>query len=207
MIIYFVRHGESEGNSQNMHQFSHTPLSEKGRKQAEALAERLKDVNFDLIYSSSSARAKETAEIINKIVNSRVETWDDLIEMKMPSEIRGKKVDDPEVMKIKKVIWENYPKGNWKYSDEETFEELNERAKKVLKHLEEIHNDQTILVVSHSTMIKAIVGIIVFGEKLTPDTLFAMRFHMWAQNTGITICEKHPKYGWQLNTWNDMTHV
>ncbi|NMC60503.1 MAG: histidine phosphatase family protein, partial [Candidatus Methanofastidiosa archaeon] len=33
MIIYFVRHGESEGNSQNTHQFSHTPLSEKGREQ------------------------------------------------------------------------------------------------------------------------------------------------------------------------------
>ncbi|NMC61466.1 MAG: histidine phosphatase family protein, partial [Candidatus Methanofastidiosa archaeon] len=143
----------------------------------------------------------------NKEVNSKIEILNDLIEMKMPSEIRGKKVDYPEVMKIKKMIWENYPKGNWKYSDEETFEELNERAKKVLKHLEENHSDQTILVVSHSTMIKAIVGNIVFGEKLIPDTLFAMRFHMWAQNTGITICEKHQKYGWQLNTWNDMTHV
>lgn len=207
MIIYLVRHGESEGNSQNTHQFSHTPLSEKGIRQAEALANRLKGLHFDLIYSSSSTRAKETAEIINKSVNSKIETWEDLAEMKMPSEIRGKKVDDPEVMRIKKQIWENYTKGNFRYSDEETFDELNERAKRVLKHLEDRHEGQTILIVSHSTMIKAIVGNIVFGEKLTPDILFAMRFHMWAQNTGITACEKSEKYGWQLNTWNDMTHV
>ena len=127
--------------------------------------------------------------------------------MRTPTEIRGKSVDDPEVVRIKKLIHENYYNGNFKYSDEETFDELNERAKRVLKHLEEIHENQTILVVSHSTAIKALVGRIVFDDELTPKVLLMMRFHMWANNTGVTICEKHPKYGWQLDTWNDMTHL
>jgi phosphoserine phosphatase len=207
MIIYFIRHGESEGNKENTHQHTNTPLSDGGIKQAESLAERLKDVHFDLIYSSTSTRAVQTAELINKKLNVKIEPWDDLIEMKMPSEIRGKSIDDPEVVKIKKLIHENYYKGNFKYSDEETFNELNERAKRVLKHLEEKHGNQTILVVSHSTAIKAMVGRIVFDDELTPKVLLKMRFHMWANNTGITICEKHPKYGWQLDTWNDMTHL
>jgi hypothetical protein len=52
-----------------------------------------------------------------------------------------------------------------------------------------------------------LVGRIIFEDEFTPRTLLKMRLHMWANNTGITICEKHPKYGWQLNTWNDMTHL
>jgi len=207
MVIYLIRHGESEGNKKQTHQFPHTPLSENGRLQAGALAKRLEGVPFDLIYSSTSTRARETAEIINKKVNCKIETSEDLAEMKMPSEIHGKKVNNPKVVKIRKQIWDNYPKGNWRYSDEETFEELNERVKRVISHLEEKHNNQKILIVSHSTMIKAIVGRVVFADGLTPETLFSMRLRMWAQNTGITICEKHKKYGWQLNTWNDMTHV
>jgi len=207
MIIYFVRHGESEGNKENTHQHTNTLLSEKGIKQAEALAKRLNGVHFDTIYSSDSTRAKQTAEIINQETNTNIEYWPDLVEMKMPSEIRGKKVDDAEVVKIKKLVHENYYKGNFKYSDEETFNELNERAKRVLKHLGEKHDNQTILIVSHSTAIKAIVGRIVFENELTPKVLLKMRFHMWANNTGITICEKHPKYGWQLNTWNDIAHL
>lgn len=207
MIIYFVRHGESEGNKKNTHQNVNTPLSDKGIKQAEALAKRLKDVHFDIIYSSDSLRAKQTAEIINKETKTNIEYWPDLVEMRMSSEIRGKSVDDPEVIKIKKLIHENYYKGNFKYSDEETFDELNERSKRVLKHLEEKHGNQTVLVVSHSTAIKATVGRIVFDDELTPKVLLKMRFHLWANNTGVTICEKHPKYGWQLNTWNDMTHL
>ncbi len=207
MLIYFVRHGESEGNKNNIHQHPDIPLSDNGIKQAQSLAKRLKSIHFDLIYSSPNKRALQTTEILNKSLNTKIETWDDLIEMKMPSEIWGKKVDDPDVMKIKKLIWKNYHTGNFKYSDEETFNELNERAKRVLKHLEEKHENQTILVVSHSTAIKAMVGRIVFNDELTPNMLFRMRTHIWANNTGITICEKTERWGWQLNTWNDMTHL
>jgi broad specificity phosphatase PhoE len=207
MIIYFVRHGESEGNKENTHQHTNTSLSDKGINQAKSLAKRLKDIHFDIIYSSDSLRAKQTAEIINKETKTNIEYWTDLVEMRMPSEIRGKKVDDPEIVKIKKLIHENYYKGNFKYSDEETFDELNARAKRVLKHLEDKHENQTILIISHSTAIKAMVGRIVFEDELTPKVLLRMRFHMWANNTGVTVCEKHPKYSWQLDTWNDMTHL
>ena len=207
MKIYFVRHGESEGNKSHTHQTSDVPLSQEGKAQAEAVSTRLKGINFDVVYSSNSLRAKQTAEIISKKLNAKIEFWEDLAELRTPSEIQRKNIDDSEVVKIKKLIADNFYKGNYRYSDEETFDELNSRAKKVIKHLEENHKGQTVLVVSHSTAIKAIVGNIVFAEEFKPNILYRMRMHMWARNTGITICELHEKYGWQLNSWNDTTHI
>ncbi|MDL1909650.1 histidine phosphatase family protein [Chloroflexi bacterium CFX6] len=72
----FLRHGESLGNAQSRWQGqSDYPLTDKGRAQARALAERWKAENaqFDLVVSSPLGRAKETAEIIASALNVRVE--------------------------------------------------------------------------------------------------------------------------------------
>lgn len=68
MRLYFIRHGESEANLVN--EFSNRnhekhPLTEKGRQQAQALAEQLRDVKFSAIYASPMLRARQTAEILN----------------------------------------------------------------------------------------------------------------------------------------------
>ena len=63
----FLRHGESTGNAESRWQGqSEYPLTERGRAQATALANRWKaeGVKFDLVISSTLQRAKETAEII-----------------------------------------------------------------------------------------------------------------------------------------------
>lgn len=65
--LVFLRHGESLGNAQSRWQGqSEYPLTDKGRAQARALAERWKNENahFDLIISSPLTRAKETAQIV-----------------------------------------------------------------------------------------------------------------------------------------------
>ena len=72
----FLRHGESIGNAQARWQGqSDYPLTEKGRAQAQALAERWKaeGAKFDLIIASPLGRAKETAEIIAPAVGAPVE--------------------------------------------------------------------------------------------------------------------------------------
>lgn len=72
----FLRHGESLGNAQSRWQGqSDYPLTDKGRAQARALAERWKSENakFDLILASPLGRAKETAEIIGSALQVRVE--------------------------------------------------------------------------------------------------------------------------------------
>ncbi len=207
MILYLVRHGESEANKNNFHHTPEVPLSTTGLLQANEVAKRFKNIHIDLIYSSPMTRAKQTAEVISKKIKVPIEYWDDLSEMRQPVEIRGKNVDDLEVIKIKQIIEKNKQKKNYHFSDEENFEDINGRTTKVLEHLENNHGNQTILCVSHSTYIKALVGKIVFGNGLTEKVFREMRKHLWIKNTGITVCEKHPKYGWQLNIWNDSSHL
>ncbi len=207
MLIYFVRHGQSEGNRKEIHHTPDIPLSKDGVIQAKAIAKRLVNLNFDLIYASSMTRASQTAEIINEKLKLPIEYWDEIAECKSPSEIRGKKIDDPEVIKIKKMVAKNFYKKNWKYSDEETFDDLNCRASNVLDHLMKNHSDQTVLCISHSQFIKFIAAKIIFGGNLTPKIFSEMRNHLFMENTGITIYEHSEKYGWTLNTWSDTTHL
>ncbi|HBD02019.1 TPA: hypothetical protein DCZ17_00705, partial [Candidatus Collierbacteria bacterium] len=77
MIVYFVRHAERlKTGGRN----PKSPISETGFNQARSVGERLKKVQIDVIYSSSYERAKQTAEVISKIINKPIELWDHLIE-------------------------------------------------------------------------------------------------------------------------------
>src|SRR3712207_5307832 len=71
--LLLVRHGETDWNRDHKWQ-GHTgpPLNEVGRRQATELAEQVTDV--DVIYSSDTIRAKETAEIIAARLGLAVET-------------------------------------------------------------------------------------------------------------------------------------
>ena len=67
MHLYFVRHGESEANTRHIisNRESTFHLTPRGRGQAEALAEKLRDTPVHAIYSSPILRARETAEILS----------------------------------------------------------------------------------------------------------------------------------------------
>lgn len=65
--VTLLRHGESVGNAESRWQGqADYPLTERGRSQAQALAQRWKRerMKFDYIISSPLSRARETAEII-----------------------------------------------------------------------------------------------------------------------------------------------
>jgi probable phosphoglycerate mutase len=67
MKLYFVRHGESEANVLRVISNRDLPhaLTEAGRAQAQALAQKLRDVPFTRIYASQVLRARQTAEIVS----------------------------------------------------------------------------------------------------------------------------------------------
>jgi len=68
MKLYFVRHGESEANTQHVISNRESPfgLTERGREQARILADKLTDISFTAIFSSPVLRAKETADILSR---------------------------------------------------------------------------------------------------------------------------------------------
>ncbi|MCH7730588.1 histidine phosphatase family protein [Patescibacteria group bacterium] len=207
MRLYLVRHGESEGNISRTHQYEHTPLSNTGKEQAKIVAKRLKRHNIDVFYASPYVRAQETAITISKIIGKPVKILDELRETPNPSELNGLHYDDPKAVKIKNKMKNNWHKSDWKYSDEESFNQLKDRSLKLLQYLLKNHRDKNVLCVCHAGIMKAIIAGMLLGEKLTPEVLLGFRHHLWTQNTGITECEYTDKYGWGLLTWNDTTHL
>jgi broad specificity phosphatase PhoE len=75
-LITLLRHGESVGNAEARWQGqADFPLTETGRDQACALADRWKKegLEFDLVISSPLTRARETAEIIARALRLKIE--------------------------------------------------------------------------------------------------------------------------------------
>src|SRR3712207_574020 len=84
MKLYFVRHGETEWNTQRRFQGrKNSPLTAKGKEQAKKIAEELKEIPFTSLYSSSLERAKKTAQEIQKGREIPVEIMDEFIEISM----------------------------------------------------------------------------------------------------------------------------
>jgi probable phosphoglycerate mutase len=72
--VVLVRHGESTWNEQKLvqGQLDDARLSEKGKSQASAVAETLRDHSFQWIVTSDLARARETAAIVDDALGLEV---------------------------------------------------------------------------------------------------------------------------------------
>ncbi|HTD63895.1 MAG TPA: histidine phosphatase family protein [Verrucomicrobiae bacterium] len=80
--FYFVRHGESEGNAARVFTGqTDSPLTARGRQQAETVADELATVKFDRIVSSDLSRTRDTAQVIAKRQRIPVETFPELREI------------------------------------------------------------------------------------------------------------------------------
>lgn len=65
MLIYLIRHGETDQNKQRKLQGqSNYELNEYGRELAKKTRDALKEIAFDCVFSSPLIRAMETAQII-----------------------------------------------------------------------------------------------------------------------------------------------
>ena len=73
MIIYFIRHGETEWNKKKITQgHKDSPLTLKGKKAAEKKGKILTNKDIEIIYSSDLGRCVQTAEIINKYLKIKL---------------------------------------------------------------------------------------------------------------------------------------
>ncbi len=150
--IYLARHGQDRDNARGiLNGRRNEPLTEKGVEQAQALAQRIKEygIKFNITYSSPLQRAYQTAEIIaNTLGLQKPEIIDDLTEREFGM-MTGKphtKIGElcfPNILKTETITYFLSPEGA------ETFPQLIERAKRLLKYLNDKHKDGNILLVSH----------------------------------------------------------
>jgi broad specificity phosphatase PhoE len=75
--VLLIRHGQSRGNAEGRFGgHTDTPLSARGRRQAEATAKALASEKFTTIYSSDLKRAVETATPLAKLTRAPLEATD-----------------------------------------------------------------------------------------------------------------------------------
>lgn len=206
--IYFVRHGESEGNVGPILQSFTTPLTPKGREQAEYIAERATKLPVEAIISSPMARARETAEIILVKVSKPIEYSDLFGERRRPAEIIGQPKDAPRSIEIKKIVEENFHLPTYRFSDEENFEDLKSRAKEALAYLAARPEDN-VLVVTHGLFMRIVLAYVIHGEALTSEECVRFIHGLNMENTGLTILgyDATKRSPWWLWVWNDHAHL
>lgn len=79
--VYFVRHGEAEGNILRVyHGSTDSRLTPNGLAQLELLAERFRNIRLDAVYASPLTRALQTAQALNRYPKAPLLTEDGLRE-------------------------------------------------------------------------------------------------------------------------------
>ena len=71
--IFFVRHGESEGNVGIRYQGPDSRLSSLGAEQALVIAKRCAKLPAECLISSTLNRAQQTAEIISHEISKNID--------------------------------------------------------------------------------------------------------------------------------------
>jgi 2,3-bisphosphoglycerate-dependent phosphoglycerate mutase len=97
--LYFVRHGETSANERGVRSGGDMdiPLSDTGRRQAEALAEQLagQALNIGVIVSSALIRAQETAAVLARTLNVPV-LEEKLLNERLLGAWNGLRIEDTE---------------------------------------------------------------------------------------------------------------
>jgi len=161
MKIYSIRHGQTTGDIEGRFGGTYDDnLSDKGVKQANELAEKLKNFGIEIIYSSPYFRARETAEILAKKLNISVRIVNDLRERDVCGQLSGKlKSDYPKEVELLKDCHYTFQGG----------EEYLPFKKRVLKSINDIGKAkyQTVAFVFHGGPIKCFFRE-VFGKEIEP---------------------------------------
>lgn len=146
MKVYIVRHGQTPSNLAGVYNLIEEDLNENGIDQAQNLSEKIKDLDYDVIYCSPLKRTVHTANIINRY-NKEIIFDERLVERK-----HGKLSGMPWSTVDREKHWNYY--NNEKYCDEESIPELFERVHLFLNQLK-TKDYKSVLVVAHSGVSKA----------------------------------------------------
>jgi probable phosphoglycerate mutase len=198
--LLLIRHGETEWNRAGRWQGQlDSPLTQAGREQAHAVAERLKDFPFTRFFVSDLGRAKDTAAEIAR-VTGKVITGEDArlrerhfgkFQTFTPAEIQAQYPAD----------FAEYKKGHADYQIPGG-ESANDRTKRTVECLNELvakFPGEMILVVTHGGVLDGFVRHVLQIPGNAPR-----RFKFL--NAAINIFV-HSENVWTLETWGDVAHL
>ncbi|MBI3231868.1 MAG: histidine phosphatase family protein [Candidatus Doudnabacteria bacterium] len=185
--IYIVRHGETHGNASGIvtGHFD-SPLNVEGESQASILAEELRTIKFDMVFSSDLMRARRTAEII---------ALDRKLALNTTQLLRERNFGDWEGRPKEEVLQENQhlfeklktfsetEKRNFKFNQGyESEAQIYQRFMRFLREIAVAYLGKIVLVVCHGSMMRSLLMHLGFAnyDELPPGSI---------TNTGYFILE------------------
>lgn len=172
MEIIFIRHTEKEETGED------PSLTEKGIKQAKHLANRLKKEKFNEFYCSDMNRAKQTAEVVSKIIKIKPKVEKSLNEF------------------TSEMLKDN--KNKWNKEEKKHYHELISFLKKIAKEPEE---NKFMLIIAHGITNRIILS---YFLKLNLKKIIPFRQAEGGVNS-IYWADKFKN--WRLKIWNDNNHI
>ncbi|MBA4535618.1 histidine phosphatase family protein [Bacillus aquiflavi] len=185
--LALIRHGITEWNEINKLQgHQNIPLSEKGKEQVLALANRLVGEKWDIIYSSDLQRAKETANILAEKMGLQV-----MIDKRLRERYFGRLEGTIEIDRM--AQWGKY----WRelHHGIEENEKIELRVAQFFYDIIHPLNEKKIIVISHGITINKMLKIILkdYNE---------IEIH----NTSVSILKKND-HEWFLHLFNCTEHL
>ena len=170
--LVLVRHGQSVWNLQNRFTgWIDVPLTEKGKEEAYRAGELLKDIRFDVAYTSNLTRAQETLRIILETIGLLIPVIkDEALNERHYGALQGLNKDRAREKWGKEIVhlWRRSydippPEG----------ESLKDTASRTIPFLEraimgDILDGRDVLVVAHGNSLRSIV---MYLENLGPDEI------------------------------------
>jgi broad specificity phosphatase PhoE len=139
--LYIARHGETDWNVLHRLQgWTDRPLDETGRRQAVELAETLKGIRLDDIYSSTLSRSRDTATTV-AAKTMAVKSLDGLRERNY-GHYQGGSDTDPEYLR-RSNDWAD------RLDDGESLNQLLARSRESLAQIRREHPSGNVLIVAH----------------------------------------------------------
>lgn len=182
MKLYIIRHGQTDWNRvRKLQGRTDIPLNEWGRRVAKLTREGLKDVTFDIAFSSPLVRAKETAELVLQGRDVPIVDDDRLLEVDFgPYDGESFFLEDENLQNFF-----NKPEAYYSVGGSESIESVFERTGNFLSELYEKpeYQNSTILISTHGA---ALCGLLCNIKKWGKAYFWKGGLH---KNCGFSIVE------------------
>ncbi len=151
MEVYFVRHGQTDGNVARRHQHPDIELNEMGKLQVARVSKLIKGVKPTHLITSTNKRALLTAVAIGRECDLIPETYPNFEEMRRPDFLIGKRFLEWTALKY---VW------GWLFGveaapmhDGESYDDFLARILAAKHQLEALPNNSRVVIVSHTVFI------------------------------------------------------
>ncbi len=158
--VYIIRHAEAEGNLyRRIHGHYDSLVTQRGKKQIQALRKRFEGIKIDAVYASDLYRTRATARAVTEdrglepILTQRLRevnmgVWEDLTW----GEVERFEPDQLE-------YFNNDPL-RWKIDGNEDFYTLQNRIAGIVNEIAARHDGETVAIFTHGTAIRAYLALL-----------------------------------------------